>query len=465
MSLSRTSTSTSINMPTRTSNNINTNTKRQRRAWAALRKAKTARDRAASAVNSTVEYAESGSDSDRDSASDMSDVPTAVVLTDAMRKEIVDNGRHFSKIATRFAFNDNTPSYSSFVIQFKAELESYGLEHTLTEQRQTDSPLSVLSQKTVYNMIIHCVPKSVLPSITVTLAEHSAYEAWRVLRRQYIGDEATYLQGLETRFNRVIWLDGEEFNMFEVRFGQIVSELESAGQLKPDHVKKSVFMHAIESSNKKDVRGLHVFDRLNTTSKIHFEKAFQEWMVHLRVEAQQIHDAIANEVENRRGSKRAHADHVDSSREESVPISLLTPANAPSSSSAMPSYRPPGPAPFHSQRRDRNPSVCFSMARTGSCKYGAQCRYSHDSVPVRQVQQFGRGPSSSSPFQTRPVLCNLFQAGRCNWGDKCRFAHSRPNGGVPQGGAGPSTDRHQFRRVDYGEEKFPHSGAPSPSHG
>ena len=375
----------------------------------------------------------------------MYDVPV-MVLTHEERKEIIENGRHFSKIASRFAFENTTPAYNGWVIQFKAEIESYGLEHTVSEPPQHDSPLSVLSHKTVYNMILHCVPKLVLPSITVTLSEHSAYEAWRVLRLQYIGDEATYLQGLETRFQRVIWSDGEEFNAFEVRFGQIVSELESAGQLKPDHVKKSVFMHAIESSSKKDVRGVHVFDRLNTTSKIHWEKAFSEWMVHLRVEAQQIHDAIANEVVNRRGTKRTHADHAEqSSREESLPISSISFHNAASHPSASPPNRPP---PLHAQRpsrADRPSGVCFNMARSGTCRFGAQCKFSHDaSTQVRQVHTNIVNASS----RQKQEVCRMFQTGRCRFGDRCRHIHSdASNGGFKQDSYQGA--RQQLSRIDY----------------
>jgi hypothetical protein len=437
-------------------------TKRQRRAaqlaTTVRRQAAATRNQQVAADATDAPDPEADASADLDDAS-MSDVPATEALTDAMRKEIVDNGRHFSKIATRFSFDDTTPSYNSWVIQFKAELESYGLENTVTDRRQEDSPLSMLSHKIVYNMILQCVPKSVMPSITVTLSEHSAFEAWRVLRRQYIGDEATYLQGLETRFQRVIWSDGEEFNAFEGRFEQIVSELESAGQIKPDHVKKAVFMHAIESSNKKDVRGVHVFDRLNTTSKIHFEKAFQEWMVHLRVEAQQIHGAIANEVANRRGTKRAHSDHPDQpAREESLPISFVTPIG-PSSSSSFMSMPPTRPPAFHSQRSNRAPPVCFNMARSGTCRFGASCRFSHDSpTPVRQIH--GGGAS----FQQKPELCKMFQVGRCRFGDKCRHVHSEPSNGGPRQGSGQNAGRQQLGRVDYqGQEQFQQSGASSSS--
>ena len=449
MSLSRYST------PTNTTMTSILHTKRQRRAAkvsaSVLRQAasRRAQQSGAPTPHTATTIDSHDDDDDLDASLDdmsMSDVPATVPLTSEVRKEIIENGRHFSKIASRFAFENTTPAYNGWVIQFKAEIESYGLEHTVSEPRQPDSPLSLLSHKTVYNMILHCVPKLVLPSITVTLSEHSAYEAWRVLRRRYIGDEATYLQGLETRFQRVIWSDGEEFNAFEVRFEQIVSELESAGQLKPDHVKKSVFMHAIESSSKKDVRGVHVFDRLNTTSKIHWEKAFSEWMVHLRVEAQQIHDAIVNEVANRRGTKRTHTDHTEQPpREESLPISSISFHGASSHPSTSPPNRPP---PLHAPRRaDRPSGVCFNMSRSGTCRFGAQCKFSHDApTQVRQVHTNIVNASTSS--RQKQEVCRMFQAGRCRFGDRCRHIHSdASNGGFKQDS--DQGNRQQLSRVEY----------------
>jgi hypothetical protein len=276
-----------------------TNTaKRIRLGAKVLRKAAKQRARASaqSAPSPTPRTVRFDDTAESESVASLSDALAVATLTNDAVKEMKENGRLFSKIANRFAFANDVASYNNWVIQFEAELDHYGLVHTVKAPRQADSPHSVLEHKIVYNMILQCVPKVVMPSITVTLSERSAYEAWRVLRRLFIGDEATYLQGLENRFQRVVWADGEEFNAFEVRFEQIVSELESAGQIKPDHVKKAVFMHAIEVSSKKDVRGVHVFDRLNTTSKIHHAQPFKDWMVHLRVEAQQIcnrrYDAI-----------------------------------------------------------------------------------------------------------------------------------------------------------------------------
>ena len=335
-------------------------------------------------------------------------------MSDVAKKELVEIGRHFAKIATRFAFDANTPSYNSWVIQFKAEAENCGLEDTLVVEARVDDPLARLRQKTVYNMILACVPKTVMASVTTNLRVHSACEAWQALRRQFIGDEATYLQALEARFQRLIWADGEEFTPFEIRFDQLVSELEAAGQAKPDHVKKSVFLNAIELSSQKDVRGAHVFDRFNTTSKIHYQVSFAEWMTHLRVEAQHIRDAITADVGSRRGTKRAHEKvALDSGHIDSYPVSFVTQGAVPQQ------FAPAGirPPPFRGQRRS-TPGPCFNMQNTGSCKFGAQCKFSHEPP---QNRQSGSPPAPSS---AKREACRNFLAGRCFAGDRCRYLHS-----------------------------------------
>ena len=334
-------------------------------------------------------------------------------VTAPVRKELLETGRHFSKVAARFAFDNDAASYNAWVIQFKAEAENNALEDTLTDPR-VDTPLAALRQKTVYHMILSCVPKAVLASVTSNLREHTAYEAWRTLRCHYIGDEATYLQGLEARFSRAMWLDSEEFPAFEIRFNQVVAELEAAGQVKSDHVKKSVFLHAIESSSKKDARGLHVFDRLNTTSQIHFKAPFTEWMVYMRVEAQRIHEAVVAH----RGVKRARENHTaDTPHGESIPVSFATPVAAHSGATSSQDAPPRRPPPIHAQRRGQIVSLCNDFRR-GSCRFGARCKFSHD-TGAANAGHSGPPPKSNE-------TCINFRRGRCTRGDMCRYVHGDP---------------------------------------
>jgi hypothetical protein len=348
-------------------------------------------------------------------------------LTASLRKELVDTGRHFSKVASRFVFDNNAASYNAWVIQFKAETENCGLESTLTDPRN-DTALTAMRQKTAYHMILSCVPKAVLASVTSSLppGEHTAYEAWRTLRRYYIGDEATYLQGLETRFNRATWHDDEDFPAFEIRFNQLVAELEAGGQSKTDHVKKSVFLHAIESSNKKDTHGVHVFNRLNTTSQIHYLASFTEWMVYMRVEAQHIHDSIMAHrgVKRARENLAADAPHIDA-----TPISFVAPSAA---AAASPQGAPPRrPSPFHAQRTRNAPCHFFQQGK--SCRFGAQCKFSHDAPTNRH------GPSQSKANEA----CIKFSQGHCFRGDKCPYVHSEPMKEES------STPQHLLRHVTF----------------
>lgn len=305
-------------------------------------------------------------------------------------------------------------SYNSWVVRFKAEAENCGLDDTLVAEARADDSLARLRQKTAYNMILACVPTTVMSSVTTNLRVHSAYEAWQALRRQFIGDEATYLQALEARFHRLTWADNEEFTPFEIRFDQLVSELESAGHAKPDHVKKSALLNAIEMSNKKDVRGAHVFDRFNTTAKIYHAVSFSEWMTHLRVEAQHIRDAITTDVANRRGVKRTHENIAsDSAQIESFPVSFIA-QGATSQQFAPAAARPPL---FRAQSRFA-PRPCFNMQSTGSCKFGAQCKFSHEPPQNRQ------GGPLRAPHSAKREACRNFLAGRCFMGDRCKYSHA-----------------------------------------
>jgi hypothetical protein len=200
------------------------------------------------------------------------------------KSELVSISRHFSKIAQRYTFDNNTASYMRWVIQFAAEMDSYEMEELLTsDPRSLPESLSVselslqrLRQKTLYHMLLQCVPADVRSVVTITLPpeQHTAYDAWEALRLHYIGDKNAYLQSLENRFNRFKWEDNEEWPAFETRYESLLSELHNAGVPKLDHVKRSGLMNAVQESNKRDVRSNHVFDRLNIISKINLNASF-----------------------------------------------------------------------------------------------------------------------------------------------------------------------------------------------
>src|SRR5699024_9543390 len=114
-------------------------------------------------------------------------------------------------------------------------------------------------------------------------------------------------------------------------------------------------MRAIETSSKRDVRGAHVFDRFNLVSLVNQALPFGEWIVHLRVAAQQIRESI---VSRRRVTKRTH-EQATHETHDTVPVSYAAPSQA-------------RPAPFRAAR-----AVCRQMLNTGSCSDGSSCKYSH----------------------------------------------------------------------------------------
>jgi len=64
----------------------------------------------------------------------------------------------------------------------------------------------------------------------------------------------------------------------------------------------------------------------------------------------------------------------------------------------------------------------------GYCRYGDDCRYSHDESAPISVPKFGvlPHPRSATP-------CRFFQKGFCRYGEQCKFAHQN---GLISGGGG-----------------------------
>lgn len=55
---------------------------------------------------------------------------------------------------------------------------------------------------------------------------------------------------------------------------------------------------------------------------------------------------------------------------------------------------------------------CYLFGKTGSCRFGADCRDSQDSEVMAQAQA---------------LLCRQFARGKCSRGDKCPFRHVAAN--------------------------------------
>jgi len=103
----------------------------------------------------------------------------------------------------------------------------------------------------------------------------------------------------------------------------------------------------------------------------------------------------------------------------------------------------PGQDGNHKQPGSRSKkSLCTSYQRTGSCRFGESCRFTHaDPADPGRPQQFYQpephqmmgpaGPMAGEmPLQKYPIMappCFEFQRqGRCRFGDACRYTHGPP---------------------------------------
>ena len=79
--------------------------------------------------------------------------------------------------------------------------------------------------------------------------------------------------------------------------------------------------------------------------------------------------------------------------------------------------------------------TCFEFVRTGHCKFGHQCKYSHSNQT--NVAPCASSSTSSSAFSARrnsanhqsssrlpPGTCFYFRTGHCKFGHQCKYLHS-----------------------------------------
>ncbi|KAI9138105.1 hypothetical protein BKA69DRAFT_1177641 [Paraphysoderma sedebokerense] len=76
------------------------------------------------------------------------------------------------------------------------------------------------------------------------------------------------------------------------------------------------------------------------------------------------------------------------------------------------------------------PAPCKFFA-SGSCRYGNDCRFSHDnnSQPSYSHSRSFAPSSSSTSYRQTPEPCRFFKQGSCRYGNQCRYFHDMSTGG------------------------------------
>ena len=386
-------------------------------------------------------------DGDGGSAAESEEPQTAQPAVDSasLMREITATGRHFSKIAQQYRFDATAQGYVNWTVQFKAEMQFYDLADVLDQDpldpqsAATDAADATLvrhKQKTVYHMILHCVPDAQIRAVVTTALppqEQTGFGAWRALRARFIGDERAYLQSVESKFENLRWEEAESWATLETRFESLLTELATLGVTKMDHQRKGRLMGAIQESNRKDAQGSHVFDRLHTTNRIKEALPYHDWLVAMRTEAQRIQDELA-----KKGVKRAREESGEGRRDraplDAQEVSFVA-GPAPSRPAA-------GPHAFAGTSK----VPCRQWARNGRCSYGGSCKFSHG-AQRGAFSSVGQHGSSGGGFRGQGSgtgraggnsegnrTCWEFAAtGRCGRGPQCHFRHAQTGGNAAAG--------------------------------
>lgn len=337
-------------------------------------------------------------------------------------------GNQFSRIAISYHFNNDAPSYLQWAILFGAEMDNQNLSKVLTTNPESSSSSSVPTaadilaaqrQKTVYHMILKCVPKEISVVVTTSLleAQRTGFGAWLALRQFYIGEERAYITKLEEKFTALCWESNEFWPSFETRFDSLVNDLRAIGKPKDEHQQRIRLMAAIQQSGRRDAEGSSVYTRLHITNLIQAKEPYRIWLVAIRTEAQKIQDEIQSSKGKKRRTEDAHStgDHVgEVSQVDS------------SSSSSSSSQRPP-----FGQNRNMSQSITSSPSRSkeacrnfqrGQCRFGANCRFSHVNSS-NDTNNSNRSNNATKKFKVNKPCFN-FRDGKCTFGDQCRFLHT-----------------------------------------
>ena len=401
----------------------------------------------------------------------------------AMR-EAKENQYRFSKVASRYQVGQAGVPFETWCVAIQQELQFMGLNHCLVTEPNTqaegiEKQREDAEQQATYHILLQCLPlqdsRGAAARLAITSSlpedERTAFGAWRALRRFYLGDEQTHLQTLEKQLQNMRWGDDESFAELEARFETLLSRMESLGQPKAEHVRKQVLMDAILHSSHTDAQHAPIFNRLNVVSKVatQLQHPYRDWLAAVRTEAQQVQQERGdNKI--KASSAAAHGQKRKAEEMEVRDVSAVDvtphPANG-NDGSAFPSR----PRPLTVKRRIGNSDSssrshrihCRNWQRTGTCPYGAACKFQHSPNDQGGQNRSGSARAQGGQQAQGAQPCWQFAAtGKCAR-SQCRFSHggsSNQQHGVAGSAAAADAEVSKVEREIYVVEHALHVSSP-----
>ena len=222
-------------------------------------------------------------------------------LVEARTKEIHQTAMSFAKNQPHLRFQATGSSFMQFRMQFEAFLEQLQCEHVLSSKPGDAVPgvpaeLHAAQQSNVYYMLTIAAPKEAQAGLR-SACERTAYDAWKLLRDRFLGEEAAYKQQLMLQFASLRWLPKEAFTTFDARFTSLIAELELfAGEEKSAEDKQAAILRAIQTRDgphsatdymrMRNVSNALTFAAVGAGRSVPFET----WLSHMRDEARAIEE-------------------------------------------------------------------------------------------------------------------------------------------------------------------------------
>ncbi len=334
-------------------------------------------------------------------------------LVEARTKEIRATAMSFAKNQPHLRFQATGSSFMQFRMQFEAFLEQLECAHVLSSKLGDMVPgvpaeLHAAQQSNVYYMLTIAAPREAQAGLR-SACERTAYDAWKLLRDRFLGEEAAYKQKLMLDFASLRWLPKEQFTAFDARFTSLVAELELlTGEEKSPEDKQACILRAIQTREgphsatdylrMRNVSNALTFAAVGAGRSVPFET----WLAHMRDEARAI------EEQQQRTQHDAHRHHHHNNAALPAQLNAVTTSK-------------------------QQPCRLWQRSNGQSCRYGDSCRYAHG--PVQQAPQQPLGmPMSKLP-------CRDWRQGRCQRGDSCRYMHGSRDTAETQK-AEPQTHMH-----------------------
>lgn len=318
-------------------------------------------------------------------------------------------------------FDNCAASYVEWCSRFKlclqTTVEKTNLCYLLTEDASDDSQEEQRASQVVATLIITSAPIRIAEQLTSwDESKRTARAVWEHVRASILGDERSYIRGLEAEFTALKWKGNVSWEKYIDEFDAIDRRMCAMGKGRDDDSKRVQVLNA--ALGRRSASGREIHSLMVMVTQQHSDSTHAVWLR----EITKIANAFAADEETIASSnKQKH-------KQEAEDVSAVESRGRSTSNNKR------GGAGVGSAGAGGTNHDCWNYNKHGECRFGSGCRFLHGGrkgVDSDKPKRSGSADTAPAANEGKTESCDMWKwKGRCQAGARCAFRHDESEKGV-----------------------------------